>query len=304
MQKSEFSQGVFYALAAYILWGIAPLYFKAVDYVPADEILLHRIVWSCALLLVLVLLTGQVSAVKALLKQPRQVITLTFTAVLVAANWLLFIWAVNNDRLLEASLGYYINPLLNVALGMIFLGERLPKMQLVAVFIACFGVLIEVFHYGSVPWVSLLLAVSFGVYGLFKKKVKLQAVTGLFVETAILTPAALLYWYGLDSSTSSFSANTLNVNMMLIAAGVVTTLPLLAFSAAAVRIPFYMLGLFQYIGPSMMFAMAIFLYNEPLDQAKLTTFVFIWSALLLFTFDMWRQSKKKLAAKSVGKALD
>ena len=292
MEKSEFNKGVIYALTAYSLWGIAPLYFKYIDYIPAPEILMHRIIWSFALLLLMVIIGGQVGEVKKLLKMPKQLSVLACTSVLVGFNWLIFIWAVNDGRLLEASLGYFINPLLNVALGMIFLRERLPKLQLFAVGLATLGVVIQLVVYGSIPWVSLLLAGSFGVYGLLKKKVNLKAVTGLFVETSILLPIALLYWAQLSSETADFSRNELSLNAVLICAGIVTTLPLLAFSAAATRIPFYMLGLFQYIGPSAMFIMAITLFSEELDQTKLTTFVFIWAALILFVFDIWRQSKK------------
>jgi chloramphenicol-sensitive protein RarD len=293
MEKTEFKQGVIYALTAYCLWGIAPLYFKLLGHVPAPEILMHRIIWSFVLLLLLVVCTRQIDALKELLKKPKQLLVLAVTSVLVGANWLIFIWAVNDDRLLEASLGYFINPLLNVALGMIFLKERLPRLQLMAVGLAAFGVLLQLIVYGSVPWVSLLLAGTFGVYGLLKKKINLKAVTGLFVETAILAPAALIYWWQLESSTASFATNTWSLNWTLICAGVVTTLPLLAFSAAATRIPYYMLGLFQYIGPSAMFIMAITMFSEELDQTKLTTFAFIWGALFIFVYDMWRQSRKR-----------
>jgi chloramphenicol-sensitive protein RarD len=297
MEKSEFNKGVIYALTAYGLWGIAPLYFKYIDYIPAPEILMHRIIWSFALLLLMVLIGGQVGEVKKVLKMPKQLSVLACTSVLVGFNWLIFIWAVNDGRLLEASLGYFINPLLNVALGMIFLRERLPKLQLFAVGLATFGVVIQLVVYGSIPWVSLLLAGTFGVYGLLKKKVNLKAVTGLFVETAILLPVALIYWAQLSSETGDFTRNELSLNVVLICAGIVTTLPLLAFSAAATRIPFYMLGLFQYIGPSAMFIMAITLFSEELDQTKLTTFAFIWLALIVFVFDIWRQSRKaKLSA--------
>lgn len=292
MEKTEFHKGVVYALIAYGLWGIAPLYFKYIDFVSAPEILMHRIIWSFALLLLMVVASGQVSEVKKLMKLPKQLYVLVLTSILVGLNWLIFIWAVNDGRLLEASLGYYINPLLNVALGMIFLKERLPRLQLFAVGLAASGVMIQLVVYGSIPWVSLLLAGTFGVYGLLKKKVNLKAVTGLFVETAILLPLALLYWFQLSSETADFTSNELSLNVVLVCAGIVTTLPLLAFSAAATRIPFYMLGLFQYIGPSAMFIMAITLFSEELDQTKLTTFGFIWMALILFVFDIWRQSKK------------
>ncbi len=298
MEKTEFKQGVIYALAAYVMWGFAPLYFKLLDQVPAPEILMHRIIWSFVLLFFLVLASGQLEQVLLLLKKPKKLAILLVTAVLVAFNWLVFIWAVNSDQILEASLGYFINPLLNVALGVIFLKERLPRLQLFAVALAACGVLIQLLVFGSIPWVSLVLAGSFGVYGLIKKKVQLKAITGLFVETAILLPLALLYWLQLDSASSDFSNNTLTLNITLICAGVITSLPLLAFAAAAVRIPYYMMGLFQYIGPSMMFVMAITLFGEVLDATKLTTFAFIWLALMIFVYDIWRQSKKRKAIES------
>ncbi len=293
MEKSEFKMGVIYALIAYTLWGVAPLYFKLIQQVPAGEILMHRIIWSFFLLLFLVYITKQTKQVLSLFKAPKQMLVLAITSLLIATNWLVFIWAVNSDRMLEASLGYFINPLFNVVLGMIFLNERLPKLQIFAVLIAAIGVLFQLIMFGSIPWVSLILAGSFGVYGLLKKKVKLKAITGLFAETAILTPFALIYWWQLSSSTSSLEYNSFTLNLTLLCAGVVTTLPLLAFSAAATRIPYYMIGLFQYIGPSMMFIMAITLFSEVLDQTKLITFSFIWFALFIFVFDMWRQSRKR-----------
>ena len=293
MQKSEFQMGVIYALIAYSLWGAAPLYFKMIGHISATEIIMHRIIWSFVFLLILVTIGKQFKEVASLFKLPKQLLVLVITSLLIGANWLIFIWAVNNDMLLEASLGYFINPLLNVVLGMVFLSERLPRLQLVAVAIAACGVFIQLVVFGSIPWVSLALASSFGIYGLLKKKVKLRAVTGLFMETAILMPAALYYWWQLESETASFAQNTMDLNVTLICAGIVTTLPLLAFSAAAVRIPYYMLGLFQYIGPSLMFIMAVTMFSEVLDQTKLTTFVFIWVALIVFVFDIWRQSRKK-----------
>ncbi|TKB51089.1 EamA family transporter RarD [Ferrimonas sediminicola] len=295
MQNQEMRQGIIYALMAYSMWGFAPLYFKAIAEVPATEILMHRVIWSFALMALLVAVTGQMGAVRNLLRTPKQLATLTATAVLVAGNWLIFIWAVNSGRMLEASLGYFINPLVNVALGMLFLGERLPKMQLAAVGMAVVGVALELVQFGSLPWVSLGLATSFGLYGLLRKRVALKSVTGLFVETSLMLPLALLFWWQLDTPTSDLSSNGLQLNLLILAAGVVTTLPLLAFAAAAVRIPFYMLGLFQYIGPSLMFILATTLYGETLDPAMLTTFCFIWAALLIFTLDLWRRSRARAA---------
>jgi chloramphenicol-sensitive protein RarD len=297
MQQSEFKMGVIYALIAYSLWGIAPLYFKLIQHISAPEILMHRVIWSFLFLLMLVAISRQFREVAQLFKLPKQLLVLALTSLLIAANWLIFIWAVNNNMLLEASLGYFINPLFNVVLGMVFLNERLPRLQLIAVAIAALGVLIQLVVFGSIPWLSLALATTFGLYGLLKKKIKLKAVTGLFMETAILLPAAVYYWWQLESDTVSFTQNAMNLNVTLICAGIVTTLPLLAFSAAAVRIPYYMLGLFQYIGPSVMFILAVTLFSQILDQTKLTTFGFIWGALIIFVFDVWRQStiKKRLA---------
>lgn len=296
MEKNDFKHGVIYALCAYTLWGIAPLYFKYIDHISPLEIIMHRVIWSFLLLFLLVLLTGQLKVVIGVLKQPKLLSILVITSVLIGVNWLIFIWAVNNDKMLEASLGYFINPLLNVALGMMFLKERLPKLQLCAVALAFFGVALQLIVFGSIPWVSLALAFSFGIYGLIKKKIPMKAVTSLFIETAVLVPPAIIYWCMFSSETSDFQQNPLSLNLILISAGAVTTLPLLAFGAAATRIPYYMLGLFQYIGPSMMFVMAIVLFGEELDQTKLTTFGFIWAALLLFVFDIWRRARKKRAS--------
>ncbi len=293
MEKNEFKQGVIYALCAYTLWGFAPLYFKYIDHIDPLEIIMHRIIWSFALLLLLVLAMGQWSVLKDILRRPKQLVVLAIASVLVGSNWLIFIWAVNNDRMLEASLGYFINPLLNVALGMLFLGERLPRLQLFAVAIAFFGVSIQVVLFGTIPWVSLALACSFGVYGLIKKKIKLKALTSLCIETAILTPPAIVYWFFLESESASFVSNEWSLNLTLVSAGIVTTLPLLAFGAAATRLPYYVQGLFQYIGPSLMFILAIVVFNEELDQTKLITFGFIWAALIVFSFDSLKARKTK-----------
>lgn len=300
MQNSEFRQGIIYALLAYGLWGLAPLYFKLIDQVPVAEILMHRVLWSFVLLLGLVLLARQWPQVVDVLKRPKRLALTVVTSVLIGLNWSVFIWAISNDRLLEASLGYFINPLLSVALGMFFLKERLSNMQLFAVGLAATGVVIQLMVFGSIPWVALCLAISFGFYGLFKKQIKLKAVTGLFIETAMLAPVALWYWLQIEhSATSSFADNDLSLNISLLCAGIVTTLPLLAFAGAAVRIPLYLLGLFQYIGPSMMFVMAIALFGESLDAAKLSTFVFIWLALAVFVLDMWRaKSRARVVVKS------
>ena len=292
MLSSEQNKGIASAICAYTLWGFAPLYFKLLDQVSATEILIHRVIWSFIFVTLLMMMFGGFSRLRQVLKRPKQLMVLALTSVLIAGNWLLFIWAVNNDHMLDASLGYFINPLVNVMLGMVFLSERLRKLQWLAVIFAGTGVLVQLISFGSIPLVSLGLAGSFGLYGLLRKKVNVDAKTGLLVETAILFPIALLYLFAnFGDSMTNLMSNELSLNLLLMAAGVVTTIPLLCFAAAAVRIPLSMLGFFQYIGPSIMFIMAITLYNEPFDLEKGITFGFIWSALIIFTIDMFYKRK-------------
>ncbi|QDE29587.1 EamA family transporter RarD [Shewanella polaris] len=294
MPDLEYRKGVLLAVCAYTIWGIAPLYFKLLHHVPATEILMHRVIWSFLFMIILMQFIGGFGRLRLVLKHPKQLAVLFVTSVLIAANWLIFIWAVNNDHMLDASLGYFINPLFNVLLGMLFLGERLRKLQWVAVGLASAGVLVQLISFGSIPLLSLALAASFGFYGLLRKKVNIDAKTGLLVETAILLPIALGYLLvTLETSSVSMLTNSLNLNLLLIAAGIVTTIPLLCFAGSAVRIPFSILGFFQYIGPSIMFILAVQLFNEPFDIEKGITFGFIWGALVIFISDMLVQRQKR-----------
>ena len=277
-----------YALAAYFMWGIAPLYFKLLHAMPAQEILMHRIIWSALVMSILVLMSGKLEQVKSALGNIRVMSVLLFSGLLLAANWLLFIWAINNDHLLEASLGYYINPLLNVFLGRLFFQEKLRRLQQVAVGLAFIGVTIVVLSYGQVPWIALALAISFAVYGLLRKKVAVDSLPGLLLETLMMLPFALFYWFSFSSQLSNLNTNDWSLNLTLISAGIVTTAPLLCFTAAARRLRYSTLGFFQYMGPSIMFVMAVWLFHEPLEQARLTTFVFVWLALFLFSYDSYR----------------
>ncbi|WP_372871955.1 EamA family transporter RarD [Shewanella sp.] len=289
-QDQEYRKGIMLAIGAYTMWGFAPLYFKLLEQVSATEILLHRVIWSFLFTALLMKFVGGFTKLRQLLKAPRQLLVLLITSLLIAGNWLLFIWAVNNDHMLDASLGYYINPLLNVLLGMLFLGERLRKLQWFAVSLAGIGVAVQLVSFGSIPVVSLALAGSFGIYGLLRKKANVDAKTGLLVETAILMPVALGYLLlTLPTAEHSMLINDWHLNLLLIAAGLVTTAPLLCFAGAAVRIPLSMLGFFQYIGPSIMFMLAVTLYQEPFDLEKGITFGFIWTALAVFTLDMLRR---------------
>jgi chloramphenicol-sensitive protein RarD len=300
-QSSSVRSGVIFALCAYIMWGIAPIYFKALAAVPPIEILMHRVVWSVILLAFLIVGLRHIAKVKAALKNKRVMFTLMAASALLACNWFLYIWAVNNDFILEASLGYYINPLINIFLGRLFLGETLRLTQKVAVGIAVLGVLIMIFNFGYLPWIALTLAVSFSIYGLLRKQVSVDSLPGLFVETLFLLPAAVIYWMFFASEVANLGTNSSTLNILLLLAGVVSTAPLLCFTAAARRIRYSTLGFFQYIGPSLMFILAVTLYDEPLSTGRLVTFGFVWTALALFTYDSvkhYRKEKKekKLAA--------
>lgn len=286
MDAKQTRQGVLLALAAYFIWGIAPAYFKLIWFVPADEILTHRIIWSFFFMVALISVSRQWPRVKQLFHTPKKILMLALSAVLIGGNWLLFIWAVNNHHLLEASLGYFINPLVNIVLGMIFLGERFRRMQWVAVILAGTGVLVQLWTFGSLPIIALALAFSFAFYGLIRKKIAVDAQTGMLVETLWLLPVAAIWLFGIaDTATSHMGQNTVSLNLMLIAAGVVTTIPLLCFTGAATRLRLSTLGFFQYIGPTLMFLLAVTFYDEHPGADKMVTFAFIWLALGVFVAD-------------------
>lgn len=292
--EQESRQGILLAIAAYTMWGIAPIYFKAISQVPALEILSHRVIWSFILLAVLLQIGRRWRGTRDICRSKSKMLLLISTALLVGVNWLIYIWAVNSNHMLDASLGYYINPLLNVMLGLIFLGERLRKMQWFAVTLATCGVAIQVIIFGSIPIVAIALALTVGFYGLLRKKVKVDAQTGLFIETLVMLPAAAIYllWIA-DSATSDPSLNTVTLNMLLICAGIVTTLPLLCFTGAATRLKLSTLGFFQYIGPSLMFLLAVLVYGEAFTADKAITFAFIWGALAIFSFDGLKASNQR-----------
>ncbi|MDM7859175.1 EamA family transporter RarD [Alteromonas sp. ASW11-36] len=292
--------GVLFAIAAYSMWGFAPMYFKLLDFMPATEILVHRVVWSAILLLILVVLRNQWPKIKAAITSRNVMLILLAAGLLLAANWLLFIWAVNNDQLLEASLGYYINPLFNILFGRLFLAERLRPMQKAAVVLAITGVAIAIAGLGYLPWIALVLAISFSLYGLLRKKVAVDSMPGLFIETSMMLPAAVVYWLVFGGEGSNMLTNDTYSNTLLLLAGVITTAPLLCFTAAARRIQYSTLGFFQYIGPSIMFLLAVFYYQEPLDVARLITFGFVWTGLVIFCLDSLRNYRQQQRAAKVG----
>ncbi|MCR9766740.1 protein RarD [Vibrio parahaemolyticus] len=245
-EQQRARQGVLLAVGAYTMWGIAPMYFKSIAQVSPLEILSHRVIWSFFLLAALLHFGRHWRSVYHIATDKKKIAYLLSSSVLIGGNWLIFIWAVNSNHMLDASLGYYINPLINVLLGMVFLGERLRKLQWFAVVLAGCGVLVQLIVFGSVPIVAMALAMSFGFYGLLRKKVAVDAQTGLFVETLILLPAAAVYLLFIASSpTANMIENPWQLNTLLIAAGVVTTLPLLCFTGAATRLKLSTLGFFQ-----------------------------------------------------------
>lgn len=293
--RHERRDGVLLALGAYGFWGLVPIYFKAIAHVAPLEIIAHRILWSALLLVFVLLATGKSRALSRVFTHPVQVRGLALTALLITTNWLTYVWAVNNGKVLEASLGYYINPLVSMALGVFFLHERPRPMEWVAMGLAAAGVAWQGIQLGSLPWVSLVLATTFGFYGLLRKKTPVDAVTGLLVETLWATPVALaiLIWLTLDNRRQFFAAASFNLtDVLLLSASLITTIPLLLFAGAARRLPMTLLGFLQYLAPTMIFLMAVFLYDEP-THGKLPSFILIWSALILFTsYNLWQNRIK------------
>jgi len=291
--------GVLFALGAYGLWGFLPIYFKQLHFALPSEVLVHRIILSFLFTGVLILLWRGIPAVKKVITNPKYMTRLLLSSLLVACNWVVFIWAIQNDHMLDASLGYFINPFVNISLGIIFLNERLRPLQLAALGLALIGVIAQVVVFGRVPVVALTLATTFGVYGLIRKQVPIDGQTGLLLETLILMLPVLVYGYYLvQSGTIDIQYSPSEWGWLLLI-GPVTSIPLIFFAAAAQRLQYSTMGFFQYIAPSIMFLCAIGLYNEPLTADKLVTFVCIWTALGLLTIEALRNrhrnSRRKLA---------
>lgn len=296
----EYRAGVSFALAAFLFWGVAPIYFKWVDSVPAVEVLGHRIVWSVVLLAGVIALQRRWRELWQAVRTPRTVRMLLLSASLISVNWGLFIYAIQVDQILQTSLGYYINPLINVLFGLLFLGEKLRPLQWLAVGLAAVGTLIMTLGADAFPWMALVLAVCFALYGLVRKKVEIAAFPGLLIETTLLLPVAFGYllWLGL-AGEGSFLRGGAGISWLLAAAGVVTTLPLLWFTSAARRLPLSLIGFFQYIAPSVGFLLAVFVYDERFTPAHAVTFGFIWTAIALFTFDSWRVRRRAAVWRAV-----
>ncbi|PAV31452.1 protein RarD [Virgibacillus profundi] len=286
MDKNQEKLGILYTATAYILWGFLPIYWKLVDRVPAGEILAHRIVWSFIFMLLIVSILRKwspfIQECKVILKDRNKLIGISAASILISINWLTFIWAVNSDHVIQASLGYYINPLVSILLGIIVLKEKLTRRQVISFILAAAGVFYLTFSFGVFPWISILLALSFGFYGLLKKMVDISAMFGLTIETMIVTPIAAIYLFTLPESVFTFDTAMSSTNLLLIGAGVVTAVPLLLFASGAKQIPLAMVGFLQYFAPTLMLILGVFLYNETFTMAHFIAFAFIWTALIIY----------------------
>jgi chloramphenicol-sensitive protein RarD len=277
-----------YAAGAYILWGILPIYWKFIFFVPAYEILAHRIIWSFVFMVIVMAVLKEkarfFSEVREVLASRKKIAWLLAAAFLISANWGIFIWAVTQSRIVETSLGYYINPLLSVLLGIIVLKEKLSLCQLISVLLAGIGVLYLTVHFGSIPWISLSLALTFGLYGLCKKEIHISGMTSVTLETLLAMPLSLLYVIYLDSKgLSSFSFAFDQTTWFLMGAGVVTAVPLLLFAMGASRLSLTVLGFIQYLSPTLTLLIGIFVYHENFTAVHMVAFTFIWLALLVFS---------------------
>ncbi|HOC44824.1 MAG TPA: EamA family transporter RarD [Thermoanaerobaculales bacterium] len=301
--QRSYRAGLAWGLAAYGAWGVFPIYFKAVAAVPALEVLAHRVVWSVVVLAVVLTWQRRWREVTAAVADLRTLGALGVTALLIGVNWYVFIWAIATGRILQSSLGYFINPLVNVFLGVVFLGERMTRAGVAAVAIAALAVGWLTVRSGTVPWVSLVLAVSFALYGLLRKTARVKPVPGLAVETALLAPAALLFLAATASSGGLyFGTGSWRLDLLLAAAGLITALPLLWFNAAAQSLPLSTLGFLQYLSPTGQFLLAVLAYGEPLTRDRLIAFAFIWTALAIFTVDQVRTRARiaRLVARRAG----
>ena len=278
--------GIIYALIAYGIWGVLPLYLKALQAVPPAEVVAHRIVWAALLLVVVVTVTGKRNFIVQLRQRPRIIWTFLASALALSVNWLVYIWAVGQGRVVDASLGYFINPLFSVVLAVVVLKERLRPVQWASVALAFAGVLWLALLVGQMPWIGLTLAASFGTYGLLRKTASIDALGGLTLETLLLLPLAGFYLLSLSAQGhGAWSTANVSLRSLLVAAGPITALPLVCFAAGARRIPLSLVGILQYLGPTLQLALGVFVFHERLPAAKLAGFALIWLALVLYALE-------------------
>ncbi len=295
------NKGILYGIGAYTIWGLLPIYWKTIKHVPPGEILANRMVWSLVFVLVLLAVKQRWDWVRPALHSRRILLTFTTTAVILSINWFTYIWAVNSGFIVETSLGYFINPLVNVLLGVLFLKESLRRGQLAAIGLAVVGVSYLTLSYGAFPWIALTLAFTFGFYGLLRKTAPLPSTEGLALETAVLFVPALSYliWLALQGR-SAFDAGDPLTDVLLVLTGIATGLPLLLFGAAARRITLTNLGLLQYLAPTLQFMIGVYIYHEPFTRNRLIGFGIIWLALLIYTAESLLRSRRRTTAVAGG----
>ena len=285
-------RGIAYALSAYAIWGLFPLYYLWLQHVSAPQLLAHRIVWSCLMLGVVVVLLRQARVLRPGTLTRTTLHVYTIAALLIAVNWLAFVWAVTHDRVIELSLGYFITPLVNVVLGVLFLHERLRASQWMAVGLAAFGVLYLAFNYGAPPWIALTLALSFGTYGLVKKTAPLDSLPGLTLESVLLLPPALVYLLYVESTGDAVFAHAdIGSDLLLTGTGILGVISLLFFASATKRVPLSLVGILCYVAPTLQFVVGVLAYAEPLTPARLIAFGCVWTALVVFSVATVRASR-------------
>lgn len=293
VKRGEAAQGVLYGFAAYIIWGIVPIYWPLLQPAGAIEILAHRVIWSLLVLLGFLLVKKRTKRVLEIFKDLRKLAILTVASIFIAVNWGLFIWASVSGRILDSSLGYYINPLFSIGLGVLLLQERLRNLQWLAIGIATIAILYLSLTLGAPPYVALSLAFTFSIYGYLKKQANVQAIESLTVETLILIPFAIGYLIYLSSiGQNSFGANGVDHAIWLASAGIITAVPLALFGAAAIRIPLSTLGFIQYVGPTLQFIIGLYLFNEPMPRDRFIGFALTWVAIAIISFDALRNRNK------------
>lgn len=292
------TDGLGEALAAYTIWGFLPLYLKPMQHIAPWEVVGERVVWSVVLLMILLVVRKRLGELRRVMTRPKLIGPLLASSVLIGANWLIYIWAVNNGHVLAASLGYFLNPLLNVVLGAAILKEKLRPMQWAATGLAAVGVAILAFGAMDTLWISVALAGTFGFYGLIRKMIDTGPMVGLAAETILLLPFAIafLLWWHSEPGRAAFGAGNMTDNLMLIGCGVVTAVPLLLFASAARKLPYSTLGLVQYLAPTIVLLLGLFVYHEPLKQSQIICFAFIWTGLGIYIYDSLRAVREAKAA--------
>lgn len=292
-------KGILYAFAAYGIWGVFPLYWKLLVHVDSLEVLVSRVIWSFVFTIIFLLIIKQrkllIEDLKSLWSNKKLFVSLLAASFVISCNWFLYIYAVNNNHVVDASLGYYINPLITVVFGMLFFKEKLSKLQIAAVLVALIGVVSLSIGYGEIPWLALLIALSFAIYSALKKQITLNATRGLAIETLFMMPIGIVYYiYIMSTNKMAFMHVNLTTDLLLILGGIVTAVPLVFFAKGAKLLPQYVIGFIQYMTPTIVLLLGIVLYNEPFSKTDFISFSFIWAAIVIFTFSTILESRKRM----------